>query len=151
MSRIKESAPMPLILIGNKSDKEAEREVSISDGKRLATGLRCPFLETSAKLSINVEEAFIELTRQIQFARGEVQERSRIHGPPASSSPPIVEQVTPDTQSKSRQSSSHAPANGKGRGSTATGGSGKSAFSTKLCNNSLSSTDKRKKKDCIVM
>ncbi|KAJ6457978.1 ras-like protein [Mycena sanguinolenta] len=53
------------IIIGNKCDLEAEREVSMQEGRDLAEELGCAFIETSAKQNINVEEAFFNVIRQI--------------------------------------------------------------------------------------
>ncbi|ORY78669.1 ras family-domain-containing protein [Protomyces lactucae-debilis] len=159
MSRIKEQAPMPLVLIGNKSDRDADREVSVADGKRLANGLRCPFLETSAKKCINVEEAFFELARQIQYSRGEVTTRSRIHGPPEPSVTVYAKQGSKQgsasassEQTDTRQNSQVS--NGRTRASIATGVSSKSGFSSFQSKGDSTSSDgkqKKSKKDCIVM
>lgn len=56
----------PMILVGNKVDLEAERIVSKAQGQALAKKFdNCAFLETSAKLRINVDEVFTTLVRQI--------------------------------------------------------------------------------------
>ena len=54
------------ILVGNKGDLADKREVSYSEGKELADHFNIEFFETSAKESINVDEAFFNLTRQIK-------------------------------------------------------------------------------------
>ncbi|KAJ3504538.1 hypothetical protein NLJ89_g7885 [Agrocybe chaxingu] len=46
--------------------KFLDREVSTDEGARLASLLGCPFIETSAKDRVNVEEAFSELVREIR-------------------------------------------------------------------------------------
>ncbi|KAJ3187210.1 Ras GTPase ras2, partial [Entophlyctis luteolus] len=46
---------VPMILIGNKCDRQAEREVSREEGASLAQRLQCDFIETSAKTRLNVE------------------------------------------------------------------------------------------------
>ena len=53
------------ILIGNKCDMECERAVEYSTGKEFADSLNIPFIETSAKENLNVEEAFALLTAVI--------------------------------------------------------------------------------------
>lgn len=63
IQRVKDSDYVPIVIIGNKSDLEDERQVSYEDGLNLAKQLNAPFLETSAKQAINVEEAFYSLTR----------------------------------------------------------------------------------------
>jgi GTPase SAR1 family protein len=46
-----------ILLIGNKCDLEAEREVPRDRGEELARSLGIPFLETSAKTNHNVDES----------------------------------------------------------------------------------------------
>ena len=46
------------ILIGNKNDKNSEREISEEEGKNLANEFNMNFFETSAKTGYNVNEAF---------------------------------------------------------------------------------------------
>ena len=53
------------ILIGNKCDWTEKRVVSEEQGRALAQELGIPFIETSAKSNINVEEAFFSLARYI--------------------------------------------------------------------------------------
>lgn len=52
-------------LIGSKSDM-FQREVTFEEGQMLADELDIPFIETSAKASTNVEEAFVLMTRRAQ-------------------------------------------------------------------------------------
>ncbi|EDQ90112.1 uncharacterized protein MONBRDRAFT_20657, partial [Monosiga brevicollis MX1] len=56
-----------LILIGNKSDLNVAREVSSTEGQRLADEWHCTYIETSAKTGFNVNRAFEELV--LSFAR----------------------------------------------------------------------------------
>jgi len=44
--------------------------VSKAEGQDLARNFGCPFLETSAKSRINVEESFFELVREIRKQTG---------------------------------------------------------------------------------
>ena len=53
------------LLVGNKIDKANERTVTPDEGKRLAKSLGIPFIETSAKHTNNVEEAFMKLASEI--------------------------------------------------------------------------------------
>ncbi|KAK4074922.1 hypothetical protein Purlil1_12834 [Purpureocillium lilacinum] len=57
---------VPVLLVGNKCDLEAEREVTTLEGQALARSLNCNFVETSAKTRINVENAFDEIVREVQ-------------------------------------------------------------------------------------
>lgn len=55
------------ILVGNKKDlAETQRAVQYNEGKDLADIFNIRFLETSAKNSENVEEAFTLMTREIK-------------------------------------------------------------------------------------
>lgn len=56
---------VPLILVGNKCDLEAERVVNKEQGVQLARQFGCPLMETSAKARIYVQEVFYDLVRQI--------------------------------------------------------------------------------------
>ena len=53
------------IVIGNKSDKEAERAVSKDEAREFARENGCLFLECSAKTKAFVQEAFEELVRGV--------------------------------------------------------------------------------------
>jgi len=54
-----------VLLVGNKCDAPAsQREVDTKEAKALADELKIPYLETSAKASVNVEEAFMVMARK---------------------------------------------------------------------------------------
>ncbi|XP_044065194.1 ras-related protein Rab-13 isoform X1 [Siniperca chuatsi] len=59
------SAGVSRMLLGNKCDIEAKRKVSKETGEKLAKDHGIRFFETSAKSSINVEESFLSLARDI--------------------------------------------------------------------------------------
>lgn len=54
------------MLVGNKSDLEANRQVKTEEGKSLADSLGIKFLETSAKDAVNVQKAFTTLSNEIK-------------------------------------------------------------------------------------
>jgi len=59
----------PVMLVGNKSDRVTEREVSTQEGQALAKDLGCEFVEASAKNCINVERAFYDVVRLLRRQR----------------------------------------------------------------------------------
>lgn len=69
ISSVAQSAPVPIMLVGNKSDRVTEREVSTQEGHALARELGCEFVEASAKNCINVEKAFYDVVRQLRRQR----------------------------------------------------------------------------------
>jgi len=68
--RVKDADKVPLVICGNKCDLETERQVSKNEGQELAKSFESPFMETSAKARINVEESFFELVREIRKQSG---------------------------------------------------------------------------------
>ncbi|XP_033110582.1 ras-related protein Rab-15-like isoform X2 [Anneissia japonica] len=54
-----------MVLVGNKNDADALRTVSRAEGERLAKECRMEFFESSAHESVNVNEVFQALIRQV--------------------------------------------------------------------------------------
>jgi small GTP-binding protein len=58
------------LLVGNKSDISDKKVVEYTVAKEFADSMGIPFLETSAKSSTNVEQAFLTMARQIKERMG---------------------------------------------------------------------------------
>lgn len=54
------------MILGNKCDIQDRRQVSRERGEQLAIEYNIKFMETSAKSSFNVEEAFFTLAKDIK-------------------------------------------------------------------------------------
>jgi Ras-related protein Rab-1A len=54
------------LLVGNKADLVEKKVVEFNEAKDFADSIGISFLETSAKSAQNVEEAFLQMTRQIK-------------------------------------------------------------------------------------
>ena len=64
--RIKDDPGVPLVIVGNKSDLEEDRAVSRARAFSISqTWGNAPYYETSARRRANVDEAFVDLCRQI--------------------------------------------------------------------------------------
>ncbi|KAL3985281.1 Ras-related protein Rab-1A [Acanthocheilonema viteae] len=62
------------LLVGNKCDLTTRRAVEQSAAKEYADQLGIPFLETSAKSSTNVEQAFLTMASEIKNRMGPIQQ-----------------------------------------------------------------------------
>ncbi len=56
------------MLVGNKCDLESERQVTKDEAAALATKWGSSFMEASARQLVNVQEAFLDVARQIDAA-----------------------------------------------------------------------------------
>lgn len=64
--RIKDDPRVPLVIVGNKSDLEEDRAVSRARAFSISQNWgNAPYYETSARRRANVDEAFVDLCRQI--------------------------------------------------------------------------------------
>ncbi|CAK87929.1 unnamed protein product (macronuclear) [Paramecium tetraurelia] len=53
------------MLVGNKCDVDDKRAVSYEEGEALAKQLKLQFIETSAKLSTNIEQSFLTIAKNV--------------------------------------------------------------------------------------
>ena len=81
--RIKDDPLVPLVIVGNKSDLEEDRAVTRSRAFQVSQSWNnAPYYETSARARRNVDEAFVDLCRQIirkDHATRQVREMERLN------------------------------------------------------------------------
>ncbi|GMT15098.1 hypothetical protein PFISCL1PPCAC_6395 [Pristionchus fissidentatus] len=66
ISRVKDRDDFPILLVGNKADLETDRHVLREEGEEMARRLHVPYVECSAKMRMNVDEAFHHLVRLVR-------------------------------------------------------------------------------------
>ena len=77
INRIKDSEDVPMVLVGNKCDLPT-RNVNLKQAEELAGNLGSPFIETSAKTRMGVDDAFYSLVREIRKKRGRTNKPKKI-------------------------------------------------------------------------
>lgn len=78
--RVKDTAYVPMILVGNKCDLEDERVVGKDQGLNLANSFNSSFHEASAKNKLNVNESFSELVRLINSSTANNKQNTKKSG-----------------------------------------------------------------------
>lgn len=80
--RVKNSidASIPIMLVGNKSDLNAERCVMQTQAQQRAEQWGVPYIETSAKNRTNVDKVFYDLMREIKRRKGGTLHANASHG-----------------------------------------------------------------------
>ena len=70
------------MLIGNKSDLEHKRQVTVEEGEKFAREHGLLFIEASAKTATNVEEAFIQTAKKIyeKIQKGQLDVTNETYG-----------------------------------------------------------------------
>ncbi|KAK3906599.1 ras family-domain-containing protein [Staphylotrichum tortipilum] len=63
--RIKDDEDIPIVIVGNKADLEDQRAIDRAKAFNLSQRWNAPYYETSARTRTNVDEAFIDLCRQM--------------------------------------------------------------------------------------
>ena len=61
---------LPFLVVGNKTDLEDERAVTVAEGQKMAEKFAaechsCTYMEASAKANVNVEEVFVSIVRRV--------------------------------------------------------------------------------------
>ncbi|XP_013779855.1 ras-related protein Ral-A-like [Limulus polyphemus] len=64
--RVKGDENIPFLLVGNKTDLEDKRQVSVEEAEKKAQQWDIPYAETSAKTRANVDKVFFDLMREIR-------------------------------------------------------------------------------------
>ncbi|XP_074075835.1 ras-related protein R-Ras isoform X2 [Macrotis lagotis] len=64
--RVKDRDDFPIVLVGNKADLETQRQVPRSEAAAFCSSRHIAYFEASAKLRLNVDEAFEQLVRAIR-------------------------------------------------------------------------------------
>eukprot|EP00761_Pharyngomonas_kirbyi_P000508 gb/GECH01000508.1/.p1 GENE.gb/GECH01000508.1/~~gb/GECH01000508.1/.p1 ORF type:complete len:311 (+),score=48.49 gb/GECH01000508.1/:1-933(+) len=57
---------LPILLVGTMNDRNVDRMVSRKEGQELARAMWCPFIEVSAKINRNVNQAHVRMIREIR-------------------------------------------------------------------------------------
>lgn len=78
--RVKGDESIPMILVGNKADLTSARRVKLEEAEQLATQWNIPYMETSAKTYLNVDEAFFGLLEAIHNRKKTMQEAQGTKG-----------------------------------------------------------------------
>ncbi|KAF4585944.1 Ras family protein [Ophiocordyceps camponoti-floridani] len=83
------------MVAGNKCDLQASRQVSAAQGLQWAHRRHCGFMETSARLEVNIEETFAVIVRRVMESR-RLAEMGSVASKPPALLPPMVPSA-PDT------------------------------------------------------
>ena len=67
--RVKDCDKAPMVLVGNKCDLESERCIRTEESKLYAKQLGIPMIETSARQRLHVDDAFLELVREVRKSK----------------------------------------------------------------------------------
>ncbi|KAL7293773.1 ras-related protein Ral-a [Trichogramma pretiosum] len=76
--RVKNDENIPFLLVGNKSDLQDKRQVSLAEAQSRAQQWGVPYVETSAKTRENVDKVFFDLMREIRSRK--IEDKSASNG-----------------------------------------------------------------------
>lgn len=138
--RIKDATNVPMVLIGNKCDLVDERVLKPEDGISISEKWgRVPFYETSAMHKTNVDEAFVDVVRQIM--RNETLESQKQASTPATPIGAVSAGTSPtNAKPSSGPLSNKAPVQPKPLGKVGASSSGSAPIKKK-----------KKKTSCIIL
>ena len=54
-----------ILIVGNKCDMDEQRKVTYAQGAELAKHYKVPFVEASAKSGLNIDEAFLLISKDV--------------------------------------------------------------------------------------
>lgn len=80
IKRVKDSEEVPMVLVCNKCDLQA-RAVDTSLAREVANQYGIPFIETSAKTRMGVDDAFYTLVREIRRGKERFKKQKNRSGP----------------------------------------------------------------------
>lgn len=148
--RIKGTSNIPIVLIGNKCDLTEERELNPEEGISVSKQWnKVPFYETSAMYKMNVDDAFIDVVRQI--LRKEVQQQQQTQAQiNTEQQKPIqqnVAQGVPVQQKEQQPQQQQNQSNKPGSGATATSNNRVPAKST----TKAPPKKAKKSKKCVIL
>ncbi|XP_014467649.1 PREDICTED: ras-like protein 1 [Dinoponera quadriceps] len=66
IKRVKDAEEVPMVLVGNKCDLQQSWAVNMTQAREVARQYGVPFVETSAKTRMGVDDAFYTLVREIR-------------------------------------------------------------------------------------
>eukprot|EP01120_Amphizonella_sp_Union-15-10_P011832 TRINITY_DN5128_c0_g3_i1.p1 TRINITY_DN5128_c0_g3~~TRINITY_DN5128_c0_g3_i1.p1 ORF type:complete len:211 (+),score=35.51 TRINITY_DN5128_c0_g3_i1:41-673(+) len=103
--RVKDTAEVPIMIVGNKNDLESSRKVTTEDGKKLARewGPSVLFLEASAKTLNNIEAVFVDLVKKVCQMSGDTEPNADIAVVKSDQSPDEVTLASKETQKPKRR------------------------------------------------
>lgn len=79
IKRVKDADDVPMVLVGNKCDLLA-RSIDLREVRQVAHNYNIPFIESSAKTRLGVDDAFYTLVRQIRRDRIKKSRKRRRNG-----------------------------------------------------------------------
>jgi len=75
--RVNDAAHMPVVVVGNKTDLP-NRQVKEDEARAFAKKIQGTYVETSAKMRLNIEDAFFALVRAMRAAKAPAPKASEL-------------------------------------------------------------------------